>query len=273
MADSVDSASYGGVPAEAPPLAGPTMFAQEWLDLAFLHWPVDPDAVARFFPPGVRPDVWRDGATYVGLVPFRMHNAGWGSRWPIPFFGSFYEWNVRLYSVDAAGRHGVLFRSLDASRLAVVALARLAFRIPYRYAHIESRRFDDRVEWRLRRRGLSRPRSDLRLRVGERTQPTPLEVFLTSRWGMHAPFGRTAMWVQNHHGPWPLHTAELLELNDELVAAAGIEPVGPMLRPLWSPGVHARFSPPRAVAAEGSRTRAPSRSRLLPRGAAFPEPG
>ena len=63
------------VSVDAPALARPRLMTQRWRDVAFLHWAVDPDAVARFFPPGVRPDVL-DGRTYVGLVPFRMVGAG-----------------------------------------------------------------------------------------------------------------------------------------------------------------------------------------------------
>ncbi len=237
------SDDYAGVPRLAPPLNGVTMFAQDWLDLVFLHWPVDPAAVARFYPPGTRPDVWHDGTTYVGLVPFRMRRAGFGPRVPVPFFGSFLEWNVRLYSVDEHGRHGVVFRSLDCTRLAVTTFAR-SCAIPYKYARIETSGSRE-ISWWMRRREGDHPTSAMTLRVGAPTEPTPLEVFLTSRWGMHSRVGRRAIWVQNEHGPWPLHDAELLSLDDGLVAAAGIEPAGPMLRPLWTPGVHSRFALPR----------------------------
>lgn len=238
---------YRGVSRDAPALPGRVTFTQDWLDLAFVHWPVEPADVAGFMPPGVEPDVWHDGATYVALVPFRMHRAGFGRRPPIPFFGSFLEWNVRLYSVDAQGRHGVVFRSLDATRLAVVAFARLGIGIPYRYAQIATERTGTDVTWQLRRLERRRPTSALRLRVGEPTELTPLEVFLTSRWGMHSRAGSRAMWVPNRHGPWPVHAAEVLQLDDDLVAAAGVTPAGPMLRPLWTPGVHAQFAGPRLV--------------------------
>ncbi|GAB2477563.1 YqjF family protein [Jatrophihabitans fulvus] len=244
---------YAGVPREAEPLSGPTMFAQDWLDLLFLHWPVDPASVAHLYPPDTRPDVWHDGLTYVGLVPFRMSGAGFGPRVPVPFFGRFLEWNVRLYSVDDQGRHGVVFRSLDTDRLAIVAFAR-TFGIPYRYAHIATSGTTDDVTWRMRRRERPRPTSELRVRVGAPTEPTDLEVFLTSRWGMHSRVGHRTMWVQNHHGPWPLQSAELLHLDDGLVAAAGVEPAGEMLRPLWTRGVHSRFALPRLVPRSGSGT-------------------
>lgn len=72
------------------------MFDQQWSDLAFVHWPVEPRDVEQLMAPGVRPDVWEDGMTYVGLVPFRMRGAGVGRGLPLPYVGSFLEWNVRL---------------------------------------------------------------------------------------------------------------------------------------------------------------------------------
>ena len=40
--------------------------------------------------------------------------------------------NVRLCSVDTHGRRGVVFRSMDVSRLVPVLLGHLGFRLPYR---------------------------------------------------------------------------------------------------------------------------------------------
>ena len=249
------------MPAVAPALAGRVVFDQRWCDLAFLHWPVDPAAVSRYLPVGTRADVV-DDTTYVGLVPFQMRGARIGRRVPAPYLGSFGEVNVRLYSVDDEGRHGVVFRSLDASRLAVSAAARLVG-VPYVWSqiaasHYPSTRADPfppltpgtERRWVTRRRGgLS---STITVRTGAPVEPTALEVFLTARWGMHSQLRGRPVWVPNEHGPWPLYAAELVELDDGLVAAAGIAPTGPMLRPLWSPGVHARFGRPVLGAAAGS---------------------
>ena len=112
-------------PVSAPPLPPPVLFDQFWTDLTFVHWPVDPRAVAHLFPPGTRPDVFADGYTYVGLVPFVMGRTKVGAGLPLPYFGAFAETNVRLYSVDDARRHGVLFCSLETERLAVVPVTRI----------------------------------------------------------------------------------------------------------------------------------------------------
>ena len=60
------------------------------------------------------------------------------------------------------------------------------------------------------------------VRVGRRSrEPTPLEHFVTARWGLHTrAWGRT-LHLPNEHPRWPLYRAELLELDDELIAAAG----------------------------------------------------
>ena len=82
-----------------------------------------------------------------------------------------------------------------------------------------------------------------RLRVGERVaEPSPLDLFLTARFGLHTAVAGRPLWVPNTHGPWPLRSAEVLELDDDLVAAAGL-------------GSFARTTPPASVLfSEGVRT-------------------
>ncbi|MBA3489783.1 MAG: DUF2071 domain-containing protein, partial [Longispora sp.] len=112
---------------------GKTLLTQSWLDLTFLHWAVDPEQVALLLPAGTLPDM-HEARTYVGLVAFRMHRIGWLNLPGLPYLGTFPEINVRLYSVDEHGRRGVVFRSLEASRLLPVLTARWAFRLPYYWA-------------------------------------------------------------------------------------------------------------------------------------------
>jgi hypothetical protein len=229
------------VSVDAPALARPRLMTQRWRDVAFLHWAVDPDAVARFFPPGVRPDVL-DGRTYVGLVPFRMVGAGFGGGPAVPWAGTFLETNVRLYSVDGTGRRGIVFRSLDADRAVVVAGARAAFGLPYRWARMRFHSQGDERRYATRLRWPARAATRIAVRVGGPAADGPLERFLTARWGLHvAHLGRT-WYVPNAHPPWPLRTAELLTLDDGLVAAAGL---GDLAR---RPPDHVAFSEGVAVA-------------------------
>lgn len=237
-----------GYAVDAPPLPRPVVFDQFWADLTFVHWPVDPAAVAHLFPPGTRPDVFADGLTYVALVPFVMRHTRVGTALPLGYFGSFAETNVRLYSVDDAGRHGVLFRSLETQRLAVVPVTRIGMGVPYAWAKMRVARSGDRVSYvsvrRWPHRGL---RSRMTVRVGAPVEPTPLEIWLTARWGAHTRKAGRTWWMPNEHATWPLQAAEVAELDDDLVAAAGVDVAGPPLRALFTEGVYARFGRPARV--------------------------
>ncbi|MGN9815471.1 YqjF family protein [Streptomyces sp. SD11] len=229
---------------DAPVVLRRPLLTQQWLDLTFMHWAVDPAAVEGLLPAGTAPDTL-DGVTYVGLVAFRMHRVGWLRLPGVPYFGSFPETNVRLYSVDGYGRRGVVFRSMDASRLVPVLMGRLGFRLPYVWSRMSVRTGEDTVGYTSVRR-LPGPRgaySRLVVRPGERlAQPTHLEHFLTARWGMHNPFFGDAGFLPNDHPRWPLHRATLVECEENLIGSAGLPaPTGDPVSVLYSPGVPVRL--------------------------------
>jgi uncharacterized protein YqjF (DUF2071 family) len=237
-----------GFPLTPPPLRRPVVFDQYWSDLTFVHWPVRPDSVAHLYPPGTRPDVFDDGMTYVALVPFVMSGIRLAASPPVPYFGSFLETNIRLYSVDDAGRHGVLFRSLESSRLAVVPLTRAGLGLPYTWARMRLHRNGSTISYTsLRRWPQPGLRSRLTVTVGESITPSPLEVWLTARWGAHTHNAGRTWWVPNEHDPWPLHSADIVELDDDLLPASGVVPCGAPIRALYSPGVRTRFGRPTLI--------------------------
>ncbi|SDO75150.1 hypothetical protein SAMN04489867_0492 [Pedococcus dokdonensis] len=249
---------------EGPGLPTRQIMSQWWRDVAFLHWSVESSLLAPLLPAGVRPDEF-DGAAWVGLIAFRMVDAGIGRGGPVPWLGTFPETNVRVYSVDDHGHHGVTFLSLEASRLLVVLGARLGFAVPYQWASMRVRDQDGpprggagRVLTYTSRRfpragsdGLSRPSSRLTVRTGgRRLDPSPLEHFLTARFGLHTQVAGRALWVPNTHAPWPLRSAELVELDDDLVEAAGLGAVARTTPPasvLFSDGVRTTFGMPQRL--------------------------
>lgn len=250
MLDGVSTIPADAEPivAEAPPgAAAEPLMTQWWLDLAFVHWPVEPGLVAPLLPPGVRPDTLH-GVTYVGLVAFRMRRVGWFRLPGVPYLGTFPETNVRLYSVDERGRRGVVFRSLDASRLIPVVVGRGVFRLPYLWSRMSVRRDADTITYTSSRRwpGPRGARASLSVRIGEPVaEPTELEHFLTARWGMHNAFFGRPVYLPNAHPRWPLHRAELLSLDEDVVTAAGLaRPLGDPVSVLYSPGVPVRFGLP-----------------------------
>ena len=233
----------------APALSGRAIIAQRWTEATFLHWRVDPARVAPLLPRGTRPDVF-DGSSWVGLIPFRLSQSSFFGGPAIPYFGTFPEVNVRLYSVDELGRRAVVFASLDASHLLPVLVARAAFGLPYQWARMAMGRRDDLRAYRSRRLSPGGPRTHVISRVlDEPVENDPLADFLTARWAFHqSHLGRT--WFgANEHEPWPLRRAELVHLDDELLAAAGFRDLAERAPDsvLFSPGVRTTFSAPRIV--------------------------
>lgn len=231
-----------------PRPVGRAVFVQHWRDLTMLHWPVDPAAVAPLLPRGTTPDVL-DGRTYVGLVPFVMRGVRVLGSPPLPWLSDFAETNVRLYAVDGQGRRGVVFRSLEASRLLPVLVARASYRLPYLWAHMRVRHGRDTVSYSTRRRwpGPRGAASTVRVRIGARYEADALSTFVTARWGLFSSwYGGATVHAPVDHDVWPLHRAELLDLDDELVRLAGLDVAGPP-HVLWSPGVPVRVGLPRPL--------------------------
>ena len=238
------------VSVQAPRLHGRVMMNQDWRDLTMVHWAVEPERVQHLVPPGVRPDVI-DGATYVGLVPFRMVDAGLARAPGVPWAGSFLETNVRLYSVDATGRRGIVFLSLDTDRAVVVAGARAAFGLPYRWAGMRHAVDGDVHTYDARlRRPWARATSHVAVRAGAPRERSRLDDFLSARWGLHVWWWGRTLHVPNAHPPWLLRDAELLRLDDELVRSVGLGDLA-QREPdhvAFSDGVHTEFGLPEDAA-------------------------
>ena len=228
----------------APPLPGRAIIRQRWSDLVFLHWRVAPETVASLLPPGTRPDVDANGDTWVGLIPFVLSHSQFFPPLPaVPYFGTFVECNVRLYSTDKAGNRGVVFRSLDAQRLIPVLTARALFGLPYEWARMSLQR-SAVLDYRSARVG--GPSTHVIARPGTTPVDTELSRFLTARWGFHERVRRHTIWARNHHEPWELFDAQLEHLNDELLAAAGFPGLADRAPDsvLYSPGVTTVFGTP-----------------------------
>ena len=248
--------AYGGnvelITHNSPPLASRPILEQFWADLTFLHWRVDASAVAPLLPSGIVPDVF-DGSAWVGLIPFRMRSTSAFGSPKIPYFGQFVEVNVRLYGVDAAGRRAVVFASLEASRLAAVLGARAGFSLPYFWASAQMQQRGNEFAYRSRRFAPGRPFSHVVSRVS--TVPVvndELADFLTARWKLFETRNNRTVLMPNYHEPWQLFEAELLHLDENLLAAAGLPGISTRAPDsvLFSPGVLTQFGLPQRMPAD-----------------------
>ncbi len=220
---------------------------QRWRSLLFLHWEVDPAAVAAHLPPGLEVDRY-EGRTFVGVVPFGMEEVR--PRWvPKALAQDFLETNVRVY-VHHRGRPGVYFLSLEAASLSAVLAARVTFGLPYFHARMSLVRTGDEVAYRSVRRAPSRASLDVRYRVGRPlppSEPGSLAFFLLERYLLFAERGGLRV-GQVHHAPYPAHEAEVLALEESLVATAGLpRPPGPPPLVHYATGVDVEVFPLRGA--------------------------
>ncbi len=200
---------------------------QSWEQLLFMHWRVDPNAMAALLPGGLEPDVC-DGSAWLAVVPFTMRDVYPRYTMPVPWLSHFAELNVRTY-VNVGGKPGVLFFSLDAANPVAVEIARRWYALPYLNARMQLRPnpdgWIDYASTRTDNRGRA---ADLRLRyrptgLTYRSRPGTLEWFLTERYCLYTynANGRL-MRGEIHHEQWPLQRAEAeIEVNT-LAQAAGL---------------------------------------------------
>jgi uncharacterized protein YqjF (DUF2071 family) len=221
---------------EAPILRWPRILRQNWMSLSFLHWAVEPDSIAHLYPPGTEPDTF-ESSSFVGMVPFEMS-----------LFGGFLETNIRLYSVDQMGRRGVVFLSLDTTRLTMVAAGRWIVGVPYRWARMTYRQEGDRRAYTSTLRWPRFNASSLvEVRVSDALTCGPLEHFLTARWGAHFFRAGRTWYLPNEHAIWALRRAELIDFSEDgLFASVGLGDLGkrPPDHVAFSDGVAARFGLP-----------------------------
>lgn len=204
---------------------GPNSGTQRWRELLFVHWSFDPAVVRKLVPEQFELDLW-EGRAWVGMVPFRME-ATRPSWLPRRAALDFLETNVRTY-VHHDGKPGVFFLSLEASSWLAVRAARLGWSLPYHHAEMTVVRDGDRVAYGTARRSPPegrRGKLDVVYDVGEPLGPSEvgtLQHFLLERYYLFVEHRGRAMTGQVHHVPYPARKAELVRLEEDLLAADGL---------------------------------------------------
>ena len=196
---------------------GSWTWRQSWCDLLFAHWPVPSELLRNLVPDELQIQEF-DGTSWVGVVPFRMEGVMRRPLPDLPYVSAFPEINLRLY-VEAGGKPGVWFLSLDAANMAAVLGARVLYNLPYFHASMKLLERDGEFAYSSRRTGRNetpafratyRPVGDI-----YESRPGTLESWLTERYCLYARQrnGRIRR-VEVHHVPWPLQKAEAeIELN------------------------------------------------------------
>ena len=232
---------------EAPPapvVKHPVMY-HRWDHITFLHWAYPPSVVQPLLPPGLSVDTI-NGETWVGLTPFLMQGVRIPAVPALPWLSRFPETNLRTYVTGPDGQSAIWFLSLDAARLAPVLAARATYRLPYFWADMSVQVENDVVRYESRRHWPHRARRcHATARVGgliPTTELDELDHFLTARHVLYTVVAGRLAFAHAEHPPWPLARATLEELDEDLLAAAGLPPPAHRAVVHHSPGVLVRIS-------------------------------
>jgi uncharacterized protein YqjF (DUF2071 family) len=197
------------------------MMVQTWLDLLFVHWPIDHYQLRSKVPSALELDLFENQA-YIGIVPFTMTNVTLRGVPPLPYLSTFPELNVRTY-VTVEGKPGVFFFSLDAANTVAVRMARLWLNLPYHFASMTS---DDRagtIDYRSSRDSEPAEFAASYEPTGSAFVPQPgsLEYFLTERYCLYAVDRSMRPYrLEIHHPPWTLQSADARIEHNSMAAAA-----------------------------------------------------
>jgi uncharacterized protein YqjF (DUF2071 family) len=225
----------------------------QWKHLLFLHWQVPREDLRRLVPPELEIDTF-DGRAYVGLIPFTMSGIRLTGLPPLPGLSRSHEVNVRTYVYDRDGNAGVWFFSLDAAHALAVAMARALWHLPYHRARMAMELRDGEIDYRSERIGGGPKPADCRVRYRTAGRPAPaapgtLDHFLVERYYLYSRHRETLYRGQVHHPPYSLQGAEVVALEESLIAAAGL--TRPDVPPLihYAPGVQVQVYRLRRVGA------------------------
>jgi uncharacterized protein YqjF (DUF2071 family) len=174
-----------------------------------------------FVPAALELDLY-EGTAYVGVVPFGMQ--GVRPRWsPKRLAFRFLETNVRTY-VCYKGQPGVYFFSLEAASRIAVWAARKFWSLPYFHAEMSLTKEGDEFLYQSKRWS-GDVIHKVRYRLGELlgpSMPDSLEHFFLERYLLFTEHRGRLYVGQVHHTPYPAQAAEVLELEDHLLEAAGL---------------------------------------------------
>lgn len=204
-----------------PPPKGRWTLGQTWQETLWAHWRVPLGELRPRVPEELEIEE-ADGSAWLGLVFFRVRALRARGALPLPGISSFLQLNVRTYVRGPDGLPGVWFFSLDASsRLAALGMRRV-YHVPSFNARMLLDRSGDWREAECARVGERGRVFSGRYRPSgpvERAEAGSLEWFLTERYRLYSPNGRTEI----HHDLWPLQPAEA---EIELTSLLPFEPSG-----------------------------------------------
>lgn len=181
------------------------MMTQNWRDLLFLHWPVDPADIRRYIPGELELDLY-DNRAWIGIVLFKARGTRPRFMPPVPGAANFLEVNVRTY-VRYKNRSGVYFFNLDADSKLAVEIASFGGFLPYRRARMSFGKKEGKILFRSETMKKEGPQEKIALAYRILPQPavsTELEKWLTERYCLWTKPAHQLLRLDIAHKPWKL---------------------------------------------------------------------
>jgi uncharacterized protein len=238
---------YMECPYPNSPKVTPVML-QGWDEICFFHWSCNPEFLQRRLPPQLQIDTY-DGKAWISLTPFLLT----GLRPPlIPrVLGlSFPETNLRTYVIGPEGP-AIWFFSLDVSRFLAMAGARTTYGLPYFWADMRVR-IDSKDNFYFSNRG---GRVQTRIRIQKKspvTEQSALDIFLTARYRLYSTLRGRLITAAVQHAPWRLNHIRILQFEENIRAAMGVEWPSADFLAHHSDGVETKIGVPRYAASSSS---------------------
>jgi uncharacterized protein YqjF (DUF2071 family) len=198
-------------------------YYQEWNNVIFLHWSIDPEIVREYVPKEIEIDLYNNEA-WISMLAFSMENVRLRNLPSMPCIFDFYELNIRTY-VKYKNKTGVYFLSIEASSKLACFLARSLSELPYRYSSMK--RSDDCFE---------STHSDLKdnfkliYQSGENlNEKNDFDIWLTERYALFQDGKNGINAFEIHHVEWPLSKVKIDALKIDYPRFNGLLHEAPVL--------------------------------------------
>jgi uncharacterized protein YqjF (DUF2071 family) len=195
------------------------LMLQRWHEISFFHWSCNPSLLRPKVPEQLQLDTY-DGKGWISLTPFFLK----GLRPPMlpqALGVDFPETNLRTYVIGPEGP-GIWFFSLDAGKLLPVAGARASFGLPYFWADMQVHLNTGENLYFSNRGG--RAKTLIRVaKKGRITEQTSLDIFLTARFRLYSIVRQRLITAIVEHPPWELNRVRILQFEEDVRKAMGIE--------------------------------------------------
>jgi uncharacterized protein YqjF (DUF2071 family) len=200
----------------------PHALVQEWRNLTFMHWEVEPEVLMPHIPKGLEIDLFQ-GKAYVGTIPFVMKNVRPRMLPSLPGVSTFPEFNIRTY-VTKNGKPGVLFITLDAQSRITCWHAPRSYGLPYRYAKCKLNASNEKYSWKSRRtsdgvelEGECEIHGESRV-----AEKNSLEYFLFERYSLYTEHRGKLHMAYTLHAPWVFKDGNVKITKNTLTESYGL---------------------------------------------------